>query len=185
MQIQVLPLNESCPAEVGDRLLTRRKGLSCLYPQVRNWVPVNTEGVVLTFHHSRGAVPRSGNAPDRLSCAVRRIGDSTDLHIMPEGAAEATLGQWLSWAGVDLDKASNEQHPAVTVDPILLPDEAGAFPTPRLSGVELSVTVQYFNWGLTHGAALSSDYKCVIEVWELQLFAGAPFLASKQAVTVR
>lgn len=75
----------------------------------------------------------------------------------------ATLAQWLTWAGVDLDSALDMLPQEALVE--AAPSTAGGRrPMLRTWGLELRVKVKYYNYGLISSARLSSDLHCVIEV---------------------
>lgn len=78
-------------------------------------------------------------------------------------AMNATLAQWLAWAGVDLDTSLDMlPQDALVEEAPALPD--GRHPMLRTWGLELRVKVKYYNYGLISSARLSRDLHCVIEV---------------------
>jgi hypothetical protein len=148
----------ACPAQVAQRNLTSYMGRSCIYESVYNWLNVDADAHVIEFQHS---LMDSGDKP---TCVVRRFGDTDniDLAMLDPGQARANLSQWLAWAGVDLDKELSTDEGLRGHR--LQPNAAGKFPKLRSTGLDLTVRILYYNYGLAPGSSLSTDVTCVIEV---------------------
>lgn len=147
---------------MGGRVRSGREGQSCLYHAATNWINVNADLVNVSFRHTPAG--RYEYNPEGLDCTVRRKGDPAqiDQAVMKSGQAGATLHQWLEWSGVDLDREADAQ--AAEVVNTMIADSSGRYPRLRVSGLELAIRVQYFNYGHTKGSSLVRTLKCVIEV---------------------
>lgn len=78
-------------------------------------------------------------------------------------AMNATLAQWIEWAGVDLDTSLDMlPQDALVEEAPSSPD--GRHPMLRTWGLELRIQVNYYNYGLISSASLSPDLHCVIKV---------------------
>jgi hypothetical protein len=143
-------------------LRSSHEGQSCLYRAATNWINVNADLVDVSFRHT--PVGRYEYNAEGMDCVIRRKGDlaQTDRAVMRGGQAGATLHQWLEWSGVDLDREADAQ--AAEVVNRLTADSSGRYPRLRVSGLELSIRVQYFNFGHTKGSSLTGTLRCVIEV---------------------
>lgn len=87
-----------------------------------------------------------------------------ETHFVPgTESLNATLAQWLAWAGMDLDSPLDLLPPGALVESAPSTGE-GQYPVLRTWGLELNVRVKYYNYGLISSARISSDLHCVIEV---------------------
>eukprot|EP00892_Ulva_mutabilis_P002317 jgi/Ulvmu1/12086/UM084_0009.1 len=147
-----------CPAEIAGHPLTALQGQTCLYSRSSNWINVAADNTILGIQHSP-----EGKAGMALSCSVRSASaPRTDIAVASE-SMNATLTQWLTWAGVDLDTPLDLLPPGALVQAAPTTDSA-AMPMLRTWGLELTVRVKYYNYGLISSARISSDLHCVIEV---------------------
>jgi hypothetical protein len=148
----------ACPSQIAHQNLTTYMGRSCIYEKVHNWLNVNADAYVLQFQHSLT------DTQSKPPCAVRRFGDpeAKDLAVLKAGQAQANLSQWLTWAGVDLDRDLDAEEGSRGHR--LQPDAGGRYPKLRSTGLHMTVRVMYFNYGLAPGLTVSSDIKCIIEV---------------------
>jgi hypothetical protein len=148
----------ACPVQAAQRNLTNYLGHSCIYESVYNWLNVDADAYIVQFQHS---LMDSGDKP---TCVVRRFGDAEhkDLALLDPGHARANLSQWLAWAGVDLDKELSTDEGSKGHR--LQPNAAGKYPKLRSTGLDLTVRVLYYNYGLAPGSSMPKDITCVIEV---------------------
>jgi len=146
---------------------------TCAYRQEEDFlVPASTEMsfTFLSSYDTSSFIGKSGAAPRTF---VRRKGSTNNLAEFPAGSEiEASVQDWLDWAGVDLDSRFNEQpFPANNVDDPNFQGEnfsAGEFPYVRVTGLKIVLLTSFYNYNLQPGSSgigtTSSETVCVVEI---------------------
>lgn len=172
---------EECPnsedAGLGDNYDLRDANLTlpgtCAYRQQEDYlVPASTE-MRFTFLSSYDTSPligRNGAAPRTF---LRRKGSNENLaEFAPGSDIEASVQDWLDWAGIDLDEQFNDQP--VSANNVDDPNfqgvgaSAGQFPYVRVTGLKIVLLTSFYNYNLQPGSGgvgtPSSEIVSVVEI---------------------
>lgn len=146
---------------------------TCAYRQQEDYlVPASTEMsfTFLSSYDSSSLIGKSGAAPRTF---LRRKGSTNNLAEFPPGSEiEATVQDWLDWAGIDLDSRFNEQPiPDNSVNDPNFQGEgfsSGEFPYVRVTGLKIVLLTSFYNYNLQPGSSgvgtTSSEIVCVVEI---------------------
>lgn len=176
------PKNDGdCPeaedTDLGGKYELRAGNLTlngtCAYRQQEDFlVPAPTE-MRFTFLSSYDTSPLIGKSGAAPRTFLRRKGSTNNLAEFPAGSEiEASVQDWLDWAGVDLDSRFNEQpFPANSVDDPNFQGKnfsAGEFPYVRVTGLKIVLLTSFYNYNLQPGSSgvgtTASEIVCVVEI---------------------
>eukprot|EP01025_Chloroclados_australasicus_P045917 TRINITY_DN5061_c0_g2_i2.p1 TRINITY_DN5061_c0_g2~~TRINITY_DN5061_c0_g2_i2.p1 ORF type:complete len:610 (-),score=58.66 TRINITY_DN5061_c0_g2_i2:2162-3991(-) len=168
---------ERCRNRVGDTVPPDANYMgiiegSCIYSQQRHRFIAIPEDIIVSFQHRFSTTPDFDVERLLPTCYLRNQAQDDIIRTFEDGEPIAgLLSDWLQWSELDLDKSLDEQpvlenNKASFIDDALaqtfgnitlglgnpnndtFPDDYLIYPKLRLTGVNILVKLQYYNWRL-------------------------------------
>lgn len=141
----------------------------CTYQTNTNLFPVGVEEISISILHGYSTLSGTYAAATNPKTHIRKKGDDADYKVIEGKDISLTVAELMEISGVDLDEPFDNQPSGVVPATGLqgVGASAGVFPRPRLTGVRVSVAINYYNYNLddTEGSELgSSDIYAVVEI---------------------
>lgn len=122
----------------------------CTYKTNTNLIPVGVEKIKMAILHGYSTLSGNFDAATNPKTYVRRKGDDTDYMTIKGSDLSLSVADLLEIAGIDLDETYDNQPNGVTPAAGLVGvgTSADVFPRPRLTGLRVSIAIQYYNHNL-------------------------------------
>ena len=142
----------------------------CTYKSNVNLFPVGVEEIRMNILHGYSILSGAYDSATKPKTHIRRKGDDADYKVIEGKDISLSVAELMEIAGVDLDEPFDNQPNGVVPATGLQADggeSTGVFPRPRLTGVRVALSINYYNYNLddTEGSELgTSDIYAVVEV---------------------
>ena len=142
----------------------------CTYQSNVNLFPVGVEEISLNILHGYSTLSGAYDAVTNPKTYIRRKGDDANYKVIEGKDIALSVAELMEIAGVDLDEPFDAQPSGVVPAAGLQAnsgESVGVFPRPRLTGVRVAVSINYYNYNLDDpdGSELgTSDIYAVAEV---------------------
>ena len=140
----------------------------CIHTESNNILATGIEDSYFAFNHYYDSTIDSGSKPKTY---IRKKGSDDNLYTFEEGeSVRLKLSDWLSLAGVELDKPLDEQGSEFKREILGFNgagDDINKYPYVRTSGLRLNIKVKYHNYELQkkiHTSVGNKDVYAIINV---------------------